>query len=281
MSETGSRQKPLPLIVFIQGSECSSLFHRQNGIVVPSLGHISLQEVAAGKARVLIVEKPGIKFLDQSQGGCASKFNREHTLERWAEAVEAAIRAAQELPQVQKTRTLVMGHSEGGLVACRVAHDLPEIVTHVASLAGGGPSQLFDLLTLARKGNFFRNISEDPEVRVKYLLDQWQAIQSDPMSAEKLFFGFAYRRWSTFLASSPLEELMQVSAKIYLAQGTEDEAVVPTSSDVLYTQLRAHGKQSVYDRVDGADHSFNLKANPQTNGWHEQLNRIVIWFLKI
>jgi len=187
VSETESRQQPLPLIVFIQGSECSSLFHRQNGIVVPSLGHISLQEVTAGKARVLIVEKPGIKFLDQSQGGCASEFNREHTLERWAEAVEAAIRAAQELPQVQKNRTLVMGHSEGGLVACRVARDLPEIITHVASLAGGGPSQLFDLLTLARKGNFFRNVAEDPEARVKYLLDQWQAIQSDPMSAEKLF----------------------------------------------------------------------------------------------
>src|SRR5436309_139994 len=31
ISETGSHREPLPLVVFIQGSGCSSLFVRQNG----------------------------------------------------------------------------------------------------------------------------------------------------------------------------------------------------------------------------------------------------------
>ena len=43
-------------------------------------------------------------------------------------------------------RTLVIGHSEGGIVAAYVAAKLPK-VTHVASLAGGGPTQLFDFVS--------------------------------------------------------------------------------------------------------------------------------------
>jgi len=281
LSEARAKQDALPLVVYVQGSGCTSLFARRNDRVAPTSGHITVQQVTEGKARVLIVEKPGVKFLDDPQAGCTSgsEFSREHTLDRWAEAVEAAIRAARKLPQVRKDKTLVIGHSEGGLVASRVARDLPAVVTHVASLAGGGVTQLFDLLTLARKGKFFRQISEDPEARVKYVLEQWQAIQAEPLSTEKFFFGFAYRRWSSLLASSPLEELSRVRAKIYLAQGVDDDAVDVASGDALFAQLQAHGKQLVYDRVEGADHSFNIKGKQEINGWQEEFVRIVAWYL--
>lgn len=284
LSEERNNQVPLPLVVYIQGSGCGSLFNRQNERVVPMSGHISVQAAAQGIARVLIVEKPGVKFLDQprttEESAGSPEFRREHTLERWAEAVEAATRAARKLPQIKSDKALVIGHSEGGLVACRVARDLPEVVTHAATLAGGGPSQLFDLLSLAQKGNFFRRVSEDPEARVKYVLDEWQKIQADPLSTEKLFFGFAYRRWSSFLASSPMEELSEARANIYVAQGTEDHAVEPVTSDMLVAQLRARGKRITYNRVEGADHSFNLKGKPEVNGWQEQIGRIVKWFLQ-
>lgn len=283
LSAATAKQGPLPLVVYIHGSGCTSHFNDNKGKVVPAGGHIVVQEVADGQARVLIVEKPGVKFLDQprteeEQGGSA-EFRREHTLERWAEAVEASIRAAGRVPGVQPGKVLVIGHSEGGLVACRVTRELPDIVTHVASLAGGGPSQLFDLITLTRKGNFFRGVSEDPEVRVRHVLDKWRAIQADPQSTEKLFFGFAYRRWSSFLASSPMEELTPVRAKIYLAQGTDDDAVDPASGDALDAHLRAKGKELVYDRVAGANHSFRLKDSPSVDGWQQQMERIVKWFL--
>ncbi|MBC8142121.1 MAG: alpha/beta hydrolase, partial [Armatimonadetes bacterium] len=161
-------QNSLPLVAFIEGSGCRSRFEERNGKVLPVGGHIVVADVFKGKARVLVVEKPGVKYLSQPPDGCKelAEFNREHTLERWAEANEAAIRAARKLPQISKERTLVIGHSEGGLVACRVVRDLPEIVTHVSTLAGGGGSQLFDVLSLARQGEFFDKVSPDPEQRV-------------------------------------------------------------------------------------------------------------------
>jgi dienelactone hydrolase len=283
LSESNVKQGPLPLVVYIQGSGCTSHFIKAQGRVVPAGGHIVVQEVAVDKARVLIVEKPGVKFLDEArtdeeQSGSA-EFRQEHTLERWAEAVEAAIRAAGQLQDVRPGKVLVIGHSEGGLVACRVARDLPDLVTHVASLAGGGPSQLFDLITLARKGNFFRSVSDDPEARVGHVLEKWQDIQSNPDSTEKLFFGFAYRRWSSFLSSSPIEELNHVKSKIYLAQGADDNAVDPASCDALFAHLRSKGKDVIYDRIVGANHSFRLKDQPKVDGWQQQMERILNWFL--
>jgi predicted esterase len=78
--------------------------------------------------------------------------------------------------------------------------------------------------------------------------------------------------------SSPIEELPQVRAKIYLAQGVDDDALDPASSDALYAHLRARGKDVVYDRIEG-DHSFQRKAAPKADGWQEQMSRIVTWFI--
>lgn len=280
LSKATPGRTPLPLVAYIEGSGCGSRFEERGGKIRAAGGHIVVADVFKDKARVLIVEKPGVKYLAQPQNGCkdAAEFNREHTLERWAEANEAAIRAARKLPQISRDKTLVVGHSEGGLVACRIARDLPQFVTHVSTIAGGGGSQLFDIVSLARKGEFFDDVSPDPDARVQFVLDKWKDIQTDPGSAEKFFFGFAYRRWSTFLTSSPIEELSATRARIYIAQGTLDKAVDPTSADALYAQLAAKNKQVFYDRVEGANHSFRIKDKPKTDGWQELFERIANWF---
>lgn len=280
LSEVAAGRDSLPLVAYIEGSGCGSRFEERNGRIRPAGGHIVVAEVFRGRGRVLVVEKPGVEYLAQPQGGCEAmeEFNREHTLERWVEANEAAIRAVRALPGIDSRRLLVIGHSEGGLVACRIARDLPDVVTHVASIAGGGPSQLFDILTLARRGEFFDEVSDDPERRVQHVVDQWKAIQADPMSDEKFFFGFAWRRWSTFLASSPLEELAEVPARIYIAQGTADRAVDVASADALHAQLLARNKPVHYDRVEGANHSFRIEGKPEVDGWEELFGRIAEWF---
>ena len=279
LSRTASRN-PLPLVAYIEGSGCGSRFEERDGKIRPAGGHIVVADVFKDRARVLVVEKPGVKYLTQPPDGCrdSTEFNREHTLKRWAEANEAAIRAARRLPNISRDKTLVVGHSEGGLVACRVARDLPRIVTHVSTIAGGGASQLYDLLALARRGEFFDEVSTDPERRVRFVLDKWKDIQADPENAEKFFFGFAHRRWSTFLAASPIEELSRVRAQIYIAQGTADKAVDSTSADALYAQLVAQNKPVVYDRVADANHSFRIKDQPKTDGWQELFERIARWF---
>lgn len=273
--------KKLPLVVYVQGSGCRSCFIKNGENVVPAGGHIVVNEVAVGKARALIVEKPGVNYLDDPKEGGAhgasKEFLEQHTLDRWSEAVEASIRAAQKLTEIDGGKLLVIGHSEGGLVAARVAKDLS--ASHVAVMAGGGPSQLFDILTLARKGVFFNDENSTAESREAYVLQEWKDIQADPMSTDKFFFGHPYRRWSTFLASSPMAELAAFKGQVFIAQGAEDQSVDPKSAEVLYSSLLSKGVKVKLDMVPDANHSFRLLKEPKSDGWKLELQKILNWYL--
>jgi dipeptidyl aminopeptidase/acylaminoacyl peptidase len=294
----GVEAERLPLFVFIHGSGAQPLFSPwEDGRIVGKNGQNPILMVVRRKARLLLVEKPGVEpYVETGPGGSAQNasaaFREEHTLDRWSKAVEAAIRAAWTLPDIDASRTLVSGHSEGGIVACRVAAEVPE-VTHVASLAGCGVTQLYDLMELAREGNFYQHAGATGEARVAALLRDWQGVLDDPDSTEKEFLGHPNRRWSTFLRSSPTKELMRTTAKVFLAQGTADTAVSVHSFDVAVAELLAHGRDVTWRRIDGADHSFNRPPTASSgsatgsappaqpvDGWREIWGEVLAWFEK-
>lgn len=277
-----SSKAQLPLVVYIQGSGDGSNFVEIEGRVRPQNGFMTLYDQAKGAIRLLVVEKPGVKFLDKgSRGGVAedaTEFKKEHTLERWAEAVSAALKASKGIEGIDRKRILVAGHSEGGLVACTVAATNPD-VTHVGSMAGGGVTQLYDLITLARKGAFGSGSSTDPESVVRYIVEEWRKVLKEPDSWEKSFLGHPYRRWTSFLATSPIEQLSKFRGKIYVAQGTNDSAVDVSSADCLYADLLSKGKDVTYDRIADADHGFSKSGGNPGEGWTMAMKRLVDWFL--
>lgn len=273
----------LPLIVSVQGSGCMSNFTKRGEQVFGGIQNLVLN-LANGKARVMVVEKPGVKFLDTSERpgtalNCSQEFLAEHTLERWAEAVGASVRAAHQLPEIDRTKTLIEGHSEGGIIAARVAAENPAI-THVASLAGGGPTQLFDLVELARQNP---RPTENGAAVVdpgQQVYDAWKDIQADPDSTTKFLMAHPYRRWSSFMKSSVHEELLKSSAKIYLAQGTSDRAVTVAGFDVLRASLAVKGRDLTVERLEGADHGFSRGADDR-DGLRKVLANVVNWFLGV
>jgi pimeloyl-ACP methyl ester carboxylesterase len=136
--------------------------------------------VASGRARILAVEKSGVEFLDYPPDGgdaraCRPEFLAEYTLDRWATTIADAIQAARKLPGVAPSKTLVIGISEGGIVAMRVSNISPQ-VTHVASLSGGGPVYLFHI------AEYMRSKGLDPEREVYAC---WSDILKDPDSVTK------------------------------------------------------------------------------------------------
>lgn len=266
----------LPLLVYVQGSGCGSLFGVNGTRTFPQAGHATLYDVVADHARTLIVEKPGVEFGDPPgdvQHSARKAFLEEHTLDRWSEAIEASIKAASGLEEVDAKKVFVLGHSEGGLVAAKVARDMH--TSGVGLLAGGGPSQLFDLETYARKGYFFAEVSPLPEVRAAYVSDQWKAIQHDPNSVDKFFFGHPYKRWSSFLKSSPIEQLKSYGGRVFIGQGLDDKAVNPDSANMLAMDLKRENKDVTLEAVPGADHSF--ARSDGTDGWKDILTRFAKW----
>lgn len=273
----------LPIVLFIQGSGCQSVFQRKDG--KPSMGLPGLLlEQAKDKVRVLVVEKPGVNLFDQptrpgSAEEASEEFLTEHTLPRWAEANIAALRAAWTLPNVNHSMTLLVGHSEGGLVAARVAAELPQI-THVASLACGGPTQLFSLAELFARPRP-DDAPGDVAKRRRAVYDEWARIQADPNSITKFWMGHPYRRWASFLQYSLTTELLRCRARIYLAHGTNDTATPVTAFDVVSAELAVHKRDVTAERIEGADHGFRTKDMPQgsPDGLQALFGRVLDWFL--
>ncbi len=263
---------PAPLAVFVQGTGCESVFPRRDGRLRQG-AQILLHEAARGRARVLVVEKPGVHLGDEQPDAgnartCAAEFLAEHTLERWSEAIAASIRAAQQLPGVDRSRTLIIGGSEGGVVAVRVSNILPA-VTHAASLAGGGPNHLFILADYVRRRKL------DPEEEVYRC---WAAIRQDPGSTTRFCWGQPHRLWSSLLATSLAAECLRSRAALYLAHGTADEQSPIAAFDMLRAELAAKGREAVFDRVEGGGHSLARAGEDPGDALLAAFRRICDWF---
>lgn len=70
LSKVAAGRNPLPLVAFIEGSGCGSRFEERGGKLRPAGGHIVVADVFKDRARVLVVEKPGVKYLSQPGDGC-------------------------------------------------------------------------------------------------------------------------------------------------------------------------------------------------------------------
>jgi pimeloyl-ACP methyl ester carboxylesterase len=274
----------LPVALIILGSGCQSVFEKQGEFVAGGLQNLLLGE-AKGRVRILIVEKPGVKYLDMppqpgTAEGASAEFLKEHTLPRWTAANVAALQAAWTLADIDPSRTLVLGHSEGGIIAARVAAELPK-VSHVASLAGGGPTQLFDLVANSARPQP-NDKRGDAARRVQEVYEEWAKIQTDPESISRFWMAHPYRRWSSFLKYSVTEELLRTKARIYVAAGTRDEAIPVAAHDILVAELRARGRDLTAERVEGADHGFQTEEMPKVGppvGMQALFGRVLNWFL--
>jgi pimeloyl-ACP methyl ester carboxylesterase len=278
-----SGQRRLPIAAFVQGSGCHSVF-RLGGDGRIRVGYQNiLQYVSGQRVRVLAVEKPGVRFLDDPKQpgvahGCSQTFLEEHTLDRWAEAVNACLSAARTLANTSRRKLLIIGHSEGGQIAARVAATNPK-VSHVALLSSTGPTQLYDFVARAGSqskkkrttANYSRSLNEVREI--------FEAIQSDPDSTSKFAWGHPYRRWSSFLSSSTIDEILRTRARIFMAHGVRDRSVPIAAFDMLVAALIRERRDIVVQRIEGAAHSFSKSRRASPRIMTEIFSDILEWFL--
>lgn len=271
-------EKKLPLILFVSGSGCQSVFTPMDGKINSGIQGL-LYQLARGRARILVVEKVGVNYLDAPKRfGSAEEgsktFLEEHTLPRWAEANAAALKAALAQPAIDATRVLVVGHSEGGIVAARVAAEVPS-VTHVAPLGCSGVTQLYSLAELFRR----RAPEGQGPAAMQQAWEQWKKMQAKPDSIEDFWLGHPHRRWTSFMKHSVLEELKRTRAQIYIAHGTRDDADAVQGFDVMHAELLVAGKDVTAERVEGGDHGFFIKDQKGT-GIQRVMGNVLEWFFK-
>lgn len=271
-----SAKSDLPLVVFVQGSGMNSLFTKsQSGRIRPEYGHMTWYDAGQEKYRVLIVEKPGVRYL---QSGPSKIFDQKFSLESFSNAIAVAIDYTLQNEKIDKSKVLIAGHSEGGIVASRVANLMKDKISNVAVMAGEGPSQLYSLYKFAEDGTFFNTKEHNmptSEERIKYLTEKWKDILANPNSTDKMFWGFTYLRWSSMLKTSVIEELTHYNGKILIVQGTADKAVHPETAIYSYTALLSKGRQVELELIEKADHSFNISDKPDVDGWKFVIEKVI------
>lgn len=221
-----------------------------------------------------MLEKPGVELFDDQgarpmRESCRPEFFLEHTLDRWAEAIAATIRSAHALPSVDDTSTLVLGISEGSMVAVRVSNVLAK-VTLVASLSGGGPNHMYVAAECVRR------LGLDSD---ELVYDCWQQVQADPQSTTRFCLDHPFRHWSGFYETSLIEECLRSSAQLYLVHGSADEQNFVGGFDMMRAELAAKGRSGVFERLEGAGHTLDLPSQVPPEGFVAVFERLASWFL--
>ena len=276
LSET-SVKTSLPLVIFIQGSGNTSLYAEDKGRITPQFGHMTWYDVCNNRYRVLVIEKPGVNYLQQDIEN--PKFDKEFSLENWSNLIIETITYILKTESIDKSKIMIAGHSEGGVVAATVANKLNGIITHVTILAGEGPTQLYSLYRFAEEGVFFNKGGFSSQQRIDSLENSWKKIQNEPLETNKKFWGFTYLRWSSFLKTSVLEQLTGFTGRIMIMQCTNDKNVSPESAKILYSSLLSKTKDVVLQMIAGADHSFHIESNNDIDGWKMVIEKDIGWFL--
>ncbi|RMH27568.1 MAG: alpha/beta fold hydrolase [Planctomycetota bacterium] len=280
LTPIGDGAPPAPIVLWIQGSGCDSHFTRTpDGQVGGGLGMMLLGPLR-GRARLLVVEKPGVEFLAKSatpgaSDGCGDAFLEEYAADRWAEALRAALDAALAMPGVSKERVLVAGHSEGAVMAAHLA-SMDARVTHVGMISGSGVSQIFDMAMLAARS---AGSPEDRAGRVEGVYETFARMLDEPDRIDRWAWGHTYKRWASFSRVSPVVDLAATQARVFLAYGDADQSVSVEGNDALRAELLARGQAARVERIAGGDHSLARPGEPPFQRMSSVLAQIVEWFL--
>lgn len=246
---TNHPAKPAPILLMIQGSGCDT-FVKGSGQSIYSTMFNLLPYAQAGQFKVVAVEKPfsDPKAPSGTAERCSPEFRADFTAESWLEALRAVLVEVRKAPDADPRRSVVMGMSEGAVMASLLAGRDPS-VTEAIIISGTGTSQLFDFLALAYQC-FDRSACI---AQVETLL---RAIRADPQSADKFAWGHPHKRWTSFFAVDPGAELLRSKARIYWALGTADTNVPPLSQEVAIARLLVAGRDVTVRRVADGNHGL-------------------------
>ena len=269
-----SRPKSLsaPIMLVIQGSGCRPVLTVQNDKVSSSI--FNLEKFAReGKFAVVAVEKPfsGAGAQSGYAQGCSEAFNADFTAESWGRALQAALNDARKMAWVDRRRTLVLGSSEGAVMASVVAANDPT-VTDVVFISGSGTTQLFDFIADAYRNCF------DASACLTNVEKNVAAIKATPTSSTQFAWGHPHKRWSSFFAIDPGELLLKSNARVYIAIGTADEAVPAISQELAATKLLLGGRDVTVRRVLDGTHSLNRRGALNWDELDRELDTALDWF---
>lgn len=254
-----------PLMIFIHGSGNEPTFAYQTDLKTYAWKGFIEVEKYKDKYHVISVSKPGIPLFDTVQKDPVTfassypmndEFKNRYSLEWRAEAASLIIDQAIKLLPVDKSKVLVIGHSQGGQVAPKVAV-LNKKVTHVVLLNTNSLNHLYDFILQERLASFKNEQSfEQTQQNIDSLFRDYKNIFADPKSKTKMWYGETYYRWASFSDETPLENMLKLKIPIYVIAGGKDiwQSFIMNTDYVKIEFLRHKKTNLTYKVYPNANH---------------------------
>lgn len=153
-------------------------------------------------------------------------------------------------------KTIAIGHSEGSDVVAKLG-TINKKLTHIGFWSGSGNSQYNDFALMIRKQVSEKKISEKTAtMKLDSLYEKLNDIEAHPNEINTFWMDNTYKRWHEF-SEPAVENLLKISIPIFVAIGTQDQAVPIESSLIIKSEfIRKHKKNLTYRIYQDYDHGF-------------------------
>ncbi len=253
-----------PLLVYLDGSGNFPMYYRNKEGRTSSSLALRIRNYSKDYI-IAVISKPGIPIYDTlryTESGRAyypenEQYTQLYSLDWRAETASAAIDYITKNKNVDREHIIVMGYSEGSQVAPRVAV-LNKKVTHVVCFVGNALNQLYDFILQARLSAEKGEITpEEGQYIVDSLYTEYAKIYKDPESVSQRWYGATYKKWASFSATTPLENMLKLNIPILYLAGGKDNNQTILDMDYARLEFLRKGKTNLtYKVYPNCDHYF-------------------------
>ncbi len=281
--------KRKPLIVYLQGSTNFPLYYlKPNGRY--SSGITLNVSSMSNDYHVVLISKPNTPLVDSLEIAPSGRiqypwrdgYSEKYSLHWRANSADKVINDALNKLNIDTSKVIIWGHSEGSQVAPAVALKNKK-VTHVISMADNSLNHLYDFILMERFSALSgQKSNEEAQSNIDSLYIEFEKIYKDPKSTTKEWFGESYLKWSSFTLNSPIENMLKLELPIlYVAGGNDLHSIM--NMDYAKLEFLRKGKDNLtYKVFSNYDHFF---LETKTNGsgkkeWIDHLNEVNNFALK-
>jgi pimeloyl-ACP methyl ester carboxylesterase len=227
-----------PVVFYVAGSS-------ETDSVVKAMGNMAgFVEI---EWSVILIDRRGIESDNQVDTTVVYKFSDKAT--RIADVLSAIRFYLPTIPS--KVPIILIGTSEGGDIASAAAVQEHRITHLILIGSGGGMSQADELKLLITRQGLDKYAKDEAELNNKY-----EEIRQNPNS-DTLWLGHTFWRWSSYLWSPPVDDLIKLRIPIFLVHGSADESVPVESARKVSEAFKTVGKTNLrYVEYQGFDHRF-------------------------
>lgn len=260
-----SINKKKPLMIFIHGSGNEPTFSYHEDVKKYSWKAFKEVEKYKDDFHVIFISKPGIPLFDSIKKDSITSetyyplnktFIENYNLDWRVKVASLIIRKAKKHLLIDTSKTLVIGHAQGGQVAAKLAV-LSKKITHLAILNSNSLGHFYDYVLQERLQAFLgKHTFEQSQNNIDYYFSTFKDIYSNPLKTDKTWRNETYYRWSNFADDIPLENMLKLKIPIYVIASGKDlwNSTIMNTDYIQLEFLRKRKTNLTYKVYPNANH---------------------------